>query len=515
MANDSRIPERIRIMRDMFDRISREDDPGRSADLFVGAMRKLDSSYGMVSCSLVDLEPGEYRLTRVLHQENVICDGLQDFQVPRHQAPIHREGLLGTIIERETLGHVEQLEAHTDGLLGATLSPYRSFVAFPGTRDSVTLNYAILMSTEPDYFTDEFIEYWLLFTSLMSEVTHTKILASRLRETLRANERLHQTNLYLRNEVDQEFLDNDIASEAASMRAVIDRVKQVAKSDATILLLGESGTGKEVIARFVHAASNRANEALIKLNCAALPDNLVESELFGHEQGAFTGATAQRVGRFELADGGTLFLDEVGELPLVVQAKLLRVLQEREFERVGGHQTLRSDVRIIAATNRDLAGEVEKGTFREDLYYRLNVFPIKIPPLRERREDIPSLVAHFVAHFSRKLQKPILNVPDNVMEALCRYPWPGNVRELENLIERSIILATSLALELDVDFFSQRPIGRSIDPNDLNLRRREEDSIRRALQRAGGRIEGNSGAASLLGIPPSTLRDRMRRYRIK
>jgi len=294
-----------------------------------------------------------------------------------------------------------------------------------------------------------------------------------------------------------------------SFKDALRQVALVAPTDATVLITGETGTGKEVIARAVHAQSGRAGRSLVKINCAVIPTTLVESELFGHEQGAFTDAGRRRKGRFELADGGTLFLDEVGELPLEMQVKLLRVLQTGEFERVGGVETLVTDVRVIAATNRDLMAMVAAGDFREDLYYRLSVFPIALAPLRDRPEDLAPLVRRFVAESARRHRRPTPVVDEAALAALARHAWPGNVRELENAIERAVIVAVGPRLAIDeVLELSSAPAGAVATDDDPATHVR---GIQDALTRAGGRVEGPGGAAALLGVRPSTLRSRMRR----
>ena len=262
-------------------------------------------------------------------------------------------------------------------------------------------------------------------------------------------QRLRGLNLYLQEELRGSQAEGDLIGASQGLRAVMENVRQVAATEASVLLLGETGTGKEVIARAIHASSTRKDQALVTLNCAAIPKDLVESELFGHEKGAFTGALARKLGRFELADKGTVFLDELGELPLDLQAKLLRVLQEGEFERVGGTETRRVDVRILAATNRDLARRARDGSFRADLYYRLNVFPITLPPLRHRKEDLPLLVQHFVRRYAEKYGKPIAAIPAHAMNALEAHDWPGNVRELQHVIERAVILTRGAELAFD------------------------------------------------------------------
>jgi len=301
-----------------------------------------------------------------------------------------------------------------------------------------------------------------------------------------------------------------IVGQSSALRHVLQLVEMVAASDATVLLLGETGTGKELIARAIHERSTRRNEGFITLNCAAIPSALFESELFGHERGAFTGAHMQRVGRLELADRGTMFLDEVGEMPLELQPKLLRALQERAFERVGSARTKNVDMRLIAATNCDLEELVEDKQFRADLYYRLNVFPIRIPPLRERRDDIPVLVRHFVTKFAPRMGKEVDTVPASTMQKLMRWDWPGNVRELENLIERSVILSTGNTLLVSLP----EKVNGAIDAAEVVGNFEEQARIVSILRETNGRISGPNGAALRLGVKRSTLLDRMKRLGI-
>jgi transcriptional regulator with GAF, ATPase, and Fis domain len=290
------------------------------------------------------------------------------------------------------------------------------------------------------------------------------------------------------------------------------RIEQVAPQDTTVLLLGETGTGKGVIARAIHSRSARKDRPMITVNCTALPANLIESELFGREKGAFTGANARQMGRFELADGGTIFLDEIGEMPLELQSKLLRVIQDGEFERLGSPRTIKVNVRIIAASNRNLEEGIKSGRFREDLFYRLNIFPITIPPVRQRKEDIPLLVNHFVAKFNKKIGKKIETVPKETLNALQEYHWPGNVRELESVIERAVITSQGTALQV-LDRLDTFPKTGEQSGKDVKaLAELEHDHILQVLQKTDWRIEGENGAAVLLGLNPSTLRARMRKY---
>jgi PAS domain S-box-containing protein len=343
--------------------------------------------------------------------------------------------------------------------------------------------------------------------------------------------RLHRESAYLQEEIRAVHNADDVIGTSRALREALDKVPLVAETDSSVLITGETGTGKELIARAVHAASRRAHRPLIKVNCAALPTGLIESELFGHERGAFTGATERRIGRFELAAGGTIFLDEIGELPLDLQAKLLRVLQEREFERVGGSTTLTVDVRVIAATNRDLAAAVAGGTFRQDLYYRLNVFPIALPPLRERVEDIPVLVHYFVARYAQRIGRKVTQVPSDAMRRLLAYEWPGNVRELENVVERAVILSPDRDLLVSSELLpvmphdTRPPLGAAPaatppPPSDdaaeaTSMEAIERRHIAAVLKQTGWRIEGPRGAAAVLGINPSTLRSRIKKLGIR
>jgi DNA-binding NtrC family response regulator len=306
----------------------------------------------------------------------------------------------------------------------------------------------------------------------------------------------------------------EIVGTSAALAAVLKQVEVVAPTESTVLILGETGTGKELIARAIHATSSRSRRPFVKLNCAAIPTGLLESELFGHEKGAFTGAIAQRIGRFELADGGTIFLDEVGDIPLELQTKLLRVLQEREFERLGSTRTLRTDARLIAATNRDLRQMVEQQKFREDLFYRLNVFPIDVPALRERSEDIPLLVNHFVQRFARQMNRTIETIPAETMAALKRYPWPGNIRELQNLIERAVILSHGPVLQIPLQDLDNRTALRRDNGTDQTLEAAERAHILTILKETRWVLAGARGAAVRLGINRSTLQFRLKKLGI-
>ncbi len=327
-------------------------------------------------------------------------------------------------------------------------------------------------------------------------------------------QQLQGLNRYLQEELRVSQAAEDLIGASQDLREVLEKVQQVAPTAATVLILGETGTGKELIARTIHTLSQRKDKVLVKLNCAAIPNDLVESELFGHEKGAFTGALARKLGRFELADQGTLFLDEVGELPLAAQAKLLRVLQEGEFERVGGSETRKVDVRIIAATNRDLVSQVKEGGFRPDLFYRLNVFPITLPPLRQRKKDLPLLIQHFVRTYAEKYGKRIETVPARAMTALQAHEWPGNARELQHVIERAVILTRGAELAFDEEFLASAPAGQERPPCIESLEEAERAHIRKALELVGWRVSGTGGAAECLGLKPSTLEFRMKKLGI-
>jgi formate hydrogenlyase transcriptional activator len=363
---------------------------------------------------------------------------------------------------------------------------------------------------------------WFLarFNPLRNEqgqISRWYIAGTDIEERKQAEERLRSENVALREEIDKASMFEEIIGTSHALKSVLSRISKVAPTDSTVLIAGETGTGKELVARAIHRRSDRASRAFVSVNCAAIPRDLIASELFGHEKGSFTGATQQRLGRFELANGGTLFLDEVGELPAETQIALLRVLQEHEFERVGGTRPIRADVRVIAATNRDLQAAISAGSFRSDLFYRLNVFPIEIPSLRERREDIPLLVEYFIDRYARKAGKHITTVEKRTLQALQSYPWPGNIRELQNVIERSVIVCETPTFSVDDSWLSQQPRDRR-PGGKLNLSNRvaaqEREMIEAALRESQGRVYGPSGAAAKLGIARSTLEAKIRSLKI-
>jgi len=367
-------------------------------------------------------------------------------------------------------------------------------------------------------WSDELIQKVHLFGEILANVIarqqSEKSLKSSFLEIERLTEQLQAENVYLQEEVKLAHGFEEIIGNSNELKYVLFKIEQVAPTETSVLLLGETGTGKELAARAIHNLSPRTDKALIKVNCAALPPSLIESELFGHEKGSFTGAQGRKIGRFELADGGTLLLDEIGELPRELQPKLLRVLQEGEFERVGGSETIKVNVRVIAATNRNLRMEVENGLFREDLWYRLNVFPVTLPPLRQRKEDIPLLVNFFVNHFGKKLGKAIKGVAPSTMQSLQRYSWPGNVRELANVIERAVINAQGPVLALADRLEAIQDVPASFGET-KTLEEIEREIILQRLRETHWKVEGQTGAAQSLGLNPSTLRNRMQKLGIR
>jgi formate hydrogenlyase transcriptional activator len=350
------------------------------------------------------------------------------------------------------------------------------------------------------------------------QITRWYVTGTDIEDRKQAEDRLCQENVALREEIDQASMFEEIVGTSPALKGVLSRISKVASSDSTVLITGETGTGKELVARAIHKHSQPSSRAFVSVNCAAIPRDLIASELFGHEKGAFTGATQRRLGRFELASGGTIFLDEVGELPAETQIALLRVLQEREFERVGGSRPIRADVRVIAATNRDLQAAISAGTFRSDLFYRLNVFPIEIPPLRGRREDIPLLAEYFIDRYARKAGKNIRGVNKKTLQLLQSYPWPGNIRELQNVIERSVILCDTEIFSIDEKWLPQQPNLPTESKHQSELPQRllvqEKDMIEAALKETRGRVSGPTGAAAKLGIPRSTLESKIRSLKI-
>ena len=380
-----------------------------------------------------------------------------------------------------------------------------------------------LVRRENNSFSEDEIDFLMHVSNQIAIGVESALIHQQIRDIddrKRADEKLQLENTALREEIQQTSMFEEIVGTSPALRAMLSRISKVAPSDSTVLITGETGTGKELVARAIHRRSQRSGRAFVSVNCAAIPCDLIASELFGHEKGAFTGAMQRRVGRFEMADGGTIFLDEVGELSPETQVALLRVLQEREFERVGGGRPIRVDVRIIAATNRDLQAAVADGTFRQDLFYRLNVFPIDVPPLRERKDDIPMLVQYFAQRYASSAGKTVRSIEKKTLELLQSYQWPGNIRELQNVIERSIILSSGDVFLVDESWLSKealQPVSRVEAPAPLKGQvesRSELEIIEAALAKSRGRVSGPSGAAERLRIPPSTLDHRIKALRI-
>jgi formate hydrogenlyase transcriptional activator len=390
----------------------------------------------------------------------------------------------------------------------------RSSCSVPLVTPQGTLGTLDLAAFAPDAFSPDQFGLLMRVAGQIAIAVRNAFAYERIEEV---NTQLAQEKLYLQDEIRTEQLFEDIVGRSQALRRLLREVETVAPTDSTVLISGETGSGKELIARAIHQLSARRQRAFVKLNCAAIPTGLLESELFGHEKGAYTGAISQRIGRFELANHGTVFLDEVGEIPLELQPKLLRVLQEREFERLGSVRTLKTDARLIAATNRDLAAMTNDEKFRRDLFYRLNVFPIHVPPLRERRADIPTLVRHFAQQFARRMKKPIEAVPAETMEALVSYDWPGNIRELQNLIERAVILSTGTTLDVPVMALDGhgRPTATGSGESELaTLEHVDRRHIIRALESSNWVVAGPNGAAARLGMKRSTLQFRMQKLGI-
>ncbi len=371
--------------------------------------------------------------------------------------------------------------------------------------------YPVRLSLNPLQI-EEISAICIVAVDLTEQKRTEKSLRTAFSEIKTLKEQLETENIYFRQENKMKHQFENILGQSDGLKYVLYRAEQVAPANTTVLILGETGTGKELIAAAIHNMSPRKERPLITVNCAALPGNLIESELFGREKGAFTGADTRQIGRFEIANGSTLCLDEIGELPLELQAKLLRVIQHNEFERLGSSHTIKVDVRIVATTNRDLEEEVRKGRFRQDLYYRLNVFPITVPPLRQRKEDIPLMVEAFIERYARKLGKQITSIQKETMKTLQDYPWPGNVRELESIIERAVILCSGPVLQLADKLEISSP---SVSSTIRTLEETEQSQILKILSETRWRIEGKDGAAAILGLHPSTLRARMHKLGIR
>ncbi len=391
----------------------------------------------------------------------------------------------------------------------------RSIMFIPVSVGGVVVGFITFVSYRvkrdwPDDLIQRLRLLWEVFANALERKRADQKIQTALAEIKKLKDRLEAENIYLRDQINIEHQYDEIIGKSDAVRKVLLQVEQVSATDSTVLILGETGTGKELIARAIHNLSPRKGRAMIKVNCAALPAALIESELFGHEKGAYTGAVSGQIGRFEAANGSTLFLDEIGELPLELQSKLLRVLQEGQFERLGSSRTVDVDVRVIAATNRNLHLAVREGRFREDLYYRLNVFPVFVPPLRERQEDIPLLVWAMVEEFGKIFGKKIERIPKKNMEAMVRYSWPGNVRELRNLVERAMILSSGSIVIVDVPDASMTTAATSMSMEDV-----ERNHITSVMEKVGWRVRGKNGAAEILGLKPTTLDSRIIKLGIK
>jgi len=386
----------------------------------------------------------------------------------------------------------------------------QSLCCVPLMRPKGPLGVFVLGSTRKDAFQADDLGLINQVAAQLAVAIENHRAASEIEQLKR---RLGEERKYLEGENKNEGIFSEIVGDSIALRKVLDQVATVAPSDATVLILGETGTGKELIARAIHRLSRRKDKAFVKVNCAAIPTGLLESELFGHEKGAFTGAVNRKIGRMELADGGTLFLDEIGEIPLELQPKLLRVLQDQEFERLGSPHTLKVNVRLVAATNRDLSESIANQQFRSDLFYRLNVFPVRVPSLRERREDIPLLIRHFVRKFAQRMDRFLETVPQETMKALTEWPWPGNVRELENLMERSVIMSEGSSLRVPLSDMRASVPGHPAG-SDHTLDNAEREHIIRVLRETGGVISGPEGAARRLGLKRTTLQSKMERLKI-
>ena len=445
--------------------------------------------------------------------------GIPDWFVKRIRKIPRPKGLIWrTIIEGKPRYVADADEDTVIGPAGKEMG-IKSYLSMPVKIEGKTVGAIGINSHQKNVFNEEELKLLIIVTRQIEMAVNNAKQAEELEKALnelnKLKNQLEMENKSLQEEIKTAHNFEEIVGESAALKKVLSQVEMVAKTDSTVLIRGDTGTGKERIARSIHNISDRGQRALIKVNCPAIPSGLLESELFGHEKGAFTGALTKKIGKFELADGGTIFLDELGDLPLDAQAKLLRVLQEMEFERVGGTETLRVDVRVIAATNRDLEAQVKEGKFRADLYYRLNVFPITLPALCERKEDIPLLTMYFTQKYANKLSKEINSVSEENIERLKNYSWPGNIRELENIVERAVIVSSGEALNVDNSLFGSFSEPVSKEERQLSLEDNEREHIIKILNKTKWLIHGENGAAKLLGINPSTLRSRMQKLGIK
>jgi formate hydrogenlyase transcriptional activator len=474
--------------------------------LFQAISRTLRDGFGLDYVSLLIHDP-EIRALRLR-----MLDFPDGAGIIREDAIVPLEDSLAGFVFRGREGRIFSIEEATaiSKSTGDLMSRegLRSLCCMPLISRTATLGTLNLGSRQPDFFTRDDLQFFKQAAGQVAIALENSLSYQRIEEL---NERLAEEKVYLEDEIRTDNRFEEIIGQSRALKSILKQVETVAPTDSTVLIYGETGTGKELIARAIHDLSQRREGTFVKLNCAAIPTGLLESEMFGHERGAFTGAIAQRIGRFELAHRGSMFLDEVGEIPLELQTKLLRVLQEREFERLGSSRTIRTDARLVAATNRDLTQMVEEREFRADLYYRLNVFPITIPPLRERREDIPLLVRYFVQQYARRMNKRITTIPSDSMQALARYHWPGNIRELQNFIERAVIVSRGPVLQAPIRELKRGgPAGGEVQ----TLAAAEREAILRALRDSNGRVGGEAGAAAKLGMKRTTLQARMHKLGI-
>ena len=500
--------DRLRLLLDVNNAVVSHLDLGDLLRAISALLRQL-VPHDMSSIALYDAPSDQFRV------------GALDF--PEHQDFLRESELVsldGSPAGRAfrtlqpTLGKRLDLEAFPADIVKRIAAlGVKSGCSVPLVSHEKALGVLSLGSLRESAFTEDDVE---LLGQISKQIALAVENAVAYREITALKARLQDENIYLQEEIRQQHNFEEIIGNSPALKKVLRQVETVAATDSTVLILGETGTGKELLARAIHSLSSRRHRALVKLNCAAIPTGLLEAELFGHEKGAFTGAISQRIGRFELAHSGTLFLDEVGDIPLDLQPKLLRVLQEQEFERLGSTRTQRVDVRLVAATNADLEALVADKKYRSDLYYRLNVFPVTIPPLRDRRDDIPALARFFTQKFAARMRKRIESIPARTLAALAEYHWPGNVRELENLIERAVILSSGVELEVSLPELSGRAAPAPAERSDqsLNLEEVEREHILRALRDANWMIGGVRGAASRLGLNRSTLQSRMKKLGI-
>ena len=506
----SRERDRLRLLLDLNNAVVTNLDTG---ELFRAISACLKNAFGMeyASLALYDESSHSFRLhaldfpaSRGIIRENAV--------VPVNGSPS------GYVIKTGkpklfTPADVEELvPGAAEFLFGEGL---RSFVSLPLISHQKILGTLNLGARREGLFSDDDVDQ-LSQAAVQIAIALDNALSYRKIEEL--NAQLAEEKVYLEDEIRNEHQFDEIIGRSNALKSILKQIETVAPTDSTVLIYGETGTGKELVARAIHSLSSRLQGTFVKLNCAAIPSGLLESEMFGHEKGAFTGAIAQRIGRFVLAHRGSVFMDEVGEIPLELQGKLLRVLQEREFERLGSSRTIRTDARVIAATNRDLERMVREHQFRPDLYYRLNVFPISVPPLRERQEDIPVLVRYFVQQFARQMKKRFTTIPSEAMEALVRYPWPGNIRELQNFIERAAILSPGPVLAVPTLELKRASVAANGNGGEKTvvstLQTAEREAILRALKESGGRVSGDRGAAAKLGLKRTTLQAKMRKLGI-